>query len=175
MTPLVTRNTLWLTAILGAILFLVAPPVVDLLYSSRFSASSAVVRILVPGIVLFSAARVLGNDVAARGRPLVTSAIAAAIAVCNIALNVVLIPRYGIDGAAWASTGSYSLAFVASAAIYRKITHVPLRALVVPSREDGTRYVRLVKRIAGRATEDPPGPPDEAVLRGSGVGGRHGP
>lgn len=149
-TPMVTRSTLWLTAILGAILFLVSSPVVDLLYSSRFGASSGVLRILVPGIVLYAAARVLGNDVAARGRPLVSSVIAAGIVGFNIALNVVLIPRYGIDGAAWASTGSYSLAFLASAAVYRKITHVPLRALIVPSREDGRRYVSLVKRIAGR-------------------------
>ena len=97
-TLLVTRNTLWLTAILGGILFLVASPLVDLLYSSRFAASSAVVRILVPGVVLFSGARVLGNDIAARGRPLVSSTIAAVIVACNIGLNVVLIPRDGIDG-----------------------------------------------------------------------------
>jgi O-antigen/teichoic acid export membrane protein len=169
LTPLVTRNTLWLTAILGGVLFLVAPPVVDLLYSNRFSASSAVVRILVPGIVLFAAARVLGNDVAARGRPLVSSMIAAAIVVCNIVLNVLLIPRYGIDGAAWASTGSYSLAFLASAAVYRAITDVPLRTLVVPSREDGRRYVRLLKRIAGRSAEDLPAVAGEAAPREEGV------
>jgi O-antigen/teichoic acid export membrane protein len=161
MTPLVTRNTLWLTTILGGILFLVASPVVDLLYSSRFSASSAVVRILVPGIVLFAAARVLGNDVAARGRPLVSSVLAAAVVACNIALNVLLIPRYGIEGAAWASTGSYSLAFLASAGVYRTITGVPLRALVVPSREDGRRYVRLVERIVRRPAEDLPAITDE--------------
>ncbi len=165
MTPLVTRNTLWLTAILGGILFLVATPVVDVLYSSRFSASSAVVRILVPGVVLFAAARVLGNDVAARGRPLVSSVIAAGITFCNLALNVVLIPRYGIEGAAWASTGSYSLAFLASAAVYRTITGVPLHTLVVPSREDGRRYVRLVKRIAGRPAEDLSAVPADVTRR----------
>src|SRR5262249_102151 len=37
-TPLVARNTLWLTAILAGILVLVAAPVVDLLYSDRFGA-----------------------------------------------------------------------------------------------------------------------------------------
>ena len=155
-TPFVARSTLWLTAILGGILVLIAGPAVDLLYTSRFSASAAVVRILVPGIVLFAAARVLGNDIAARGRPLVNSTIAAASVVCNIALNVVLIPRYGINGAAWASTGSYSLVFLATAAVYRRVTHVPLRTLVVPSREDGRRYARLLRRAAGRPAEEPP-------------------
>jgi O-antigen/teichoic acid export membrane protein len=148
-TPLVARTTLWLTAILAGILVLIAVPAVDLLYSSRFSSSAAVVRILAPGIVLFSAARVLGNDIAARGRPLVNSVVAAVSVVCNIALNVVLIPRYGIDGAAWASTGSYSLLFAAIAAVYRGVANVPLRALVIPSREDVTQYVRLFRRILG--------------------------
>jgi O-antigen/teichoic acid export membrane protein len=150
MTPVVARSTLWLTAILGGILIIVADPAVNLLYSSRFSASGEVVRVLVPGIVLFSAARVLANDLAARGRPLVNSVIAGISVVCNIALNVLLIPRYGIVGAAWASTASYSVLFVATAAVYRRITHVPLRALAIPSRGDWGQYVQLVKRLGGR-------------------------
>jgi O-antigen/teichoic acid export membrane protein len=154
-TPVVVRNTLWLTAVLGGILFLVASPVVDLLYTTRFSASASVVRILVPGIVLFAGARLLGNDVAARGRPLVSSVIAAGIVACNIGLNVLLIPGHGIEGAAWASTGSYSLAFVASAAVYHRITNVPLRALIVPSHEDFARYARLVRRVARRPAAEP--------------------
>ena len=144
-TPFVARSTLWLTAILGGVLALLSSPVVDLLYSSRFSASAAVVRVLVPGIVLFSAARVLGNDLAGRGRPLVNSAIAGSSVLCNIALNVVLIPVYGIEGAAWASTGSYSLLFLATAIAYGRASGVPLRALVVPSRDDGPAYLRLVR------------------------------
>lgn len=159
-TPLVARNTLWLTAILAGILVLVADPVVDLLYSDRFGASAAVVRILAPGIVLFSAARVLGNDIAARGRPLVNSVVAAISVICNIALNVVLIPRYGINGASWASTASYSVLFVATAIVYRSITQVPLRALVVPSRADGARYAQLIRRLAGRPAAPPPATAD---------------
>jgi O-antigen/teichoic acid export membrane protein len=162
-TPLVARNTLWLTAILAAVLAVAAGAVVDLLYSSRFGASAGAVRALAPGIVLFSAARVLGNDIAARGRPLVNSGIAAASVVCNIALNVVLIPRYGIDGAAWASTGSYSLVYLATAVVYGKIADVPLRALVVPTREDGARYVRFGKRLAGRKPEGALALPDETT------------
>lgn len=153
-TPFVARNTLWLTAILGGILIFAADPVVSVLYSSRFSASGAVVRVLVPGIVLFATARVLANDIAARGRPLVNSVIAGVNVVCDIALNVLLIPRYGIDGAAWASTVSYSLLFVATAAVYRRITHVPLRALAVPSRGDWSQYVRILKSLAGRPPTD---------------------
>lgn len=151
-TPLVARHTLWLTTILAAILFLAANVVVEVLYSSSFSASAGVVRILAPGIVLFSAARVLGNDIAARGRPLVNSMVAAVSVVLNIVLNLVLIPRHGINGAALASTCSYAFVFAATAVVYRRMTNVPLRALVLPSREDGGRYVRLARRLGGRPT-----------------------
>jgi O-antigen/teichoic acid export membrane protein len=160
-TPRVVRNTLWVTALLGGILFVVANPVVELLYSSRFSASGPVLRILVPGIVLFAAARVLGNDIAARGRPLVSSSIAALVVFCNIGLNVLLIPDHGIEGAAWASTGSYSLAFLVSAAVYRRIANVQLRELVLPSHEDFAWYMHLAKR-AGRPAKEPPPLTDRA-------------
>ena len=145
-TPFVARSTLWLTAILGGILVLAAGLLVEFLYSSRFSASTSVVRILVPGIVLFSGARVLGNDLAARGRPLVNSVIAGASVICNIALNLVLIPRYGIDGAAWASTASYPVLFATTLVIYRRVAGVPLLAVLMPARADGPAYLGLARR-----------------------------
>jgi Na+-driven multidrug efflux pump len=94
----------------------------------------------------------------------VNSVIAAANVVCNIALNVVLIPRYGIDGAAWASTVSYSLLFLATAAVYRRVTHVPLRALIVPAREDWARYLRLCKRVVGQPVDEPRAATNEAAV-----------
>jgi O-antigen/teichoic acid export membrane protein len=154
-TPLIARTTLWLTTILAGILFVAAGAVVDLLYSSRFSSSAGAVRILAPGIVLFSAARVLGNDIAARGKPLVNSIVAAVSVGFNIALNVLLIPRYGIDGAAWASTGSYSFVFLATMAVYRNVAGVPLGELVIPTREDGVRCLRLVRQSVGRLHASP--------------------
>jgi hypothetical protein len=95
----------------------------------------------------------------------VNSAIAGASVVCNIALNILLIPRFGIDGAAWASTASYSLLFVATAGVYWRITHVPLRALAVPSRGDGARYLRLLKRLAHRQADGPAALPEPAWPR----------
>ena len=65
---------------------------------------------------------------------------------CNIALNLVLIPRYGIDGAAWASTASYSVLFATTLVIYRRVAGVPVRAVLVPIRADGPAYLGLARR-----------------------------
>jgi O-antigen/teichoic acid export membrane protein len=146
LTPRVARNTFWLTALLGLVLYLLSRPVVTLLYSSAFAASAGALKALLPGIVAVSAARVLGNDIAARGRPLTMSVLAAISVAANIVLNLVLIPRYGIDGAAWASTASYSILFAATVAVYRQVAGVPLRTILLPSREDGAAYLRLARR-----------------------------
>lgn len=146
-TPRVARNTLWLTAALALVLFLVSGPLVKLMYSSSFAASAGALRALLPGIVAFSAARVLGNDLAARGRPLTNSVIAAISVAANIALNLVLIPRYGIDGAAWASSASYSVLFALTVAVYCRVAGVTLWAALVPSRADGDAYLRFLRRM----------------------------
>ena len=62
-----------------------------------------------------------------------------------------------INGAAWASTASYSLLFLATAAVYRRITHVPLRALIVPKREDGPRVRAPHQARCGMSRESPCG------------------
>ena len=149
-TPLLARNTLWLTAAAGAVLFLLSGPLISLLYSSKFAASTGAMRALLPGIVAYSAARVLGNDIAARGRPIVNSYVAGISVAVNLGLNLVLIPRYGINGAAWASTVSYSLVYFVTVAIYCRIARTSVRSVLVPSREDATAYLRLLRRLLKR-------------------------
>jgi O-antigen/teichoic acid export membrane protein len=47
-------------------------------------------------------------------------------AVSNVGLNVLLIPRYGLDGAVWATAASYALGAVASWALLRGPAAMPL-------------------------------------------------
>lgn len=149
-TPLLARNTLWLTATAGVVLYLLSGPVVSILYSSKFAAAASAMRALLPGIVVFSAARVLSNDIAARGRPIINSYIAGMSVAANLGINLVLIRSYGINGAAWASTVSYSLLFVATVAVYCRIARTSVRSVLVPSREDAAAYLRLVRRLLKR-------------------------
>ena len=47
-------------------------------------------------------------------------------ALANVALNIVLIPRFGVLGAAWATAASFAIGLVASWAIGRRILPLPL-------------------------------------------------
>ena len=157
-TPLLARNTLWLTAVAGVLFWILSNQIITLLFSSEFRSSGAALRALLPGVVLFSAARVLGNDIAARGRPILNSYIATVSVALNLGLNLMLVPRYGIKGAAWSSTASYSLLCVMTAAVYCKIARVSPRSVFVPAREDGAAYLRLARRLLARpAAQDSAG------------------
>jgi O-antigen/teichoic acid export membrane protein len=47
-------------------------------------------------------------------------------AVANLILNIVLIPRFGLDGALWATLASYALGLTASAALGTRLLALPL-------------------------------------------------
>jgi polysaccharide transporter, PST family len=69
-------------------------------------------------------------------------------AVANIALNLLLIPRYGGVGAAWATLGSYSISAVWSGLLARQIwpsLKQQLLALLLPFRL--VSAIRNVRRL----------------------------
>jgi O-antigen/teichoic acid export membrane protein len=136
LTPVVARSVFWLTALAAGVLVLISRPLVLLFYSDSFEPAITPLRAILIGIVFFSAGRILANDIAARGRPLLNSYLAGAAAAANIGLNVLLIPRYGATGAALASTISYTLLFAATAAWYCRLSGNGPVSILVPSVRD---------------------------------------
>lgn len=47
-------------------------------------------------------------------------------ALSNVVLNLILIPRYGVQGAAWATAASFAIGLVASASLGRRILPLPV-------------------------------------------------
>lgn len=92
----------------GCLISLLAPKLIPFLYGEVFRPSVPVLWMLMPGIVLSVAFKILHSDMAGRGKPLLAVRIFSSALVCNIVLNLLLIPRYGIIGAAFASTITYS-------------------------------------------------------------------
>jgi len=105
---------------LAAILFwFVAPYVIPVLLGAEFFGSVVAIQWLLPGIVTLSAGRVLSNDLAGRGKTNLNTISAAFMLVSNVAMNLYLIPIYGIKGAAIATSVSYTLGFVMIAIFYK--------------------------------------------------------
>lgn len=118
-TPRVFGLVLGLTALGAGVIALVGKPLIKAVFSASFIGAYVPLLVLLPGVVLIGAGKVLTNDLAGRGYPHYNSIVAGAGLLVTIALDLLLIPRLGITGAALASTAAYSISFLLSALFYR--------------------------------------------------------
>lgn len=138
LTPLIARWSFWITFCASLILLLLGPFLVDLLFGKEFKDAYMVIVLLVPGVVMGACSMVLANDMAARGRPdlnLATSWISVSI---NVIGNIILIPRYGVHGAAVATSFAYTINFFMRMAMHSHFTGVRFYRNVVMGIEDLT-------------------------------------
>ncbi len=105
--PIICRNTLFLTFIAVLILALVAKTAVRLLYGVEFLPAVNSLLILLPGIMFCAIPSVLCAYINGRGKPQITLYISLIGLSVNIILDILLIPFWGIEGAALATTISY--------------------------------------------------------------------
>jgi O-antigen/teichoic acid export membrane protein len=120
-TPRVFAATVALTAAGAIMLALVGPLLIDLVYGAAFREAYLPLLVLLPGVVLMGGAKVLTNEIAGRGYPGYNSAATAIGLAITVILNLALIPRLGIAGAALASSIAYAAIFLAAIAYYRRV------------------------------------------------------
>ena len=114
----VARVAMLITLPLVIAMALAAPILCVTVFGEEFRESVSQLRWLLPGVFGILLIKTLGCALVAQGRPLLDAlAMAAAFAVTLIA-DIVLIPRFGGDGAAIASTLAYCSGGLAAAVIF---------------------------------------------------------
>lgn len=141
-TPLVARTVFWTTALGALMLAFFSRWIVLLLYSEAFLSAVSALQALLAGIVALSAGRVLSNDIAGRGFPGLNIYTGIAAVATNVVLNLLWIPRYGIAGAAWASTVSYTVSFLGILFFYCRLSGNSWLEVLLPQPGDWTLYWR---------------------------------
>lgn len=139
-TTLIARTVLVLVVPAAVALALGARPLVIGLYSAAFADAVWPLRILLVGIVSFSVSRVLAQDIAGRGRPdlnAYTSALALGV---NLALNLWLLPHWGLAAAALASSVSYTTLLLSKLVFYTRLVGSSWREVLVPRPSDWQLY-----------------------------------
>lgn len=121
-TPLVCRNTLFVSAIGALGLATVSPWLVGGLFGSAFEDALEPLLWLLPGTVALAGSKVLSSYILSRGRPLTNSAITAAVLAITLGAGFALIPPFGVTGAAIASSLAYGVHFVLSLVAYQKLS-----------------------------------------------------
>ncbi len=114
-----------LTAWVALALTLLSPWLVDLLAADRFAESSRVVGPLAFSTVAYAAYVVIAIGVGRARRTQFNWVVTGVAALVNVALNLLLIPTYGMMGAAIATVAAYSTMAVAMAWWSQRIYPVP--------------------------------------------------
>ncbi|MGI8715006.1 MAG: oligosaccharide flippase family protein [Solirubrobacteraceae bacterium] len=122
-------------------------------YGSRYSPAIAPMLVLLPAVWILGIGIVIQGDLSGRGRPGLASTLAGFSAAITTGLDLLLIPSSGMIGAAVASLCGYSTLGVASIIVLHRISGIPIRAMIVPTRADLGGYwgfaVERLRRIRG--------------------------
>ena len=127
-----------LIVIVASILLSIAAPfAVPLIFGTGFSPAVLPLILLLPGMLAWSLSRVLAQFTAYQsGKPWINTRASAIALVVNTILIIILIPRYGIAGAAVASSVSYFCNYLLVAQAFKRLSGTKLLSILIPTRED---------------------------------------
>lgn len=100
------------------------------MYGEEFKESAMVQKLILPGIFLLTIFKVLNMDMAGRGKPWVAMIAMIPSLIINIMLNWYLDPKYGANGAAIASSVSYTISAVLFLFMYSRTIQMPLKEIL---------------------------------------------
>jgi len=150
LTPKVARHTLFVVFVFSLMLLALGKPLILILFGADFMPSVIPLLILLPGVVAFSVSKVISSDLSGRGRPIFGAAASFASLAVNVALNLYLIPRWGISGAAFSSSVSYSVTAAIMVAAFVRLTQTPLTDVLLFKVDDLRVYLDMVLKAKQR-------------------------
>ncbi|MDN3596241.1 flippase [Zunongwangia endophytica] len=129
----------------GSIVFyLLSEFIMVALYGKEFLESSTVQKYLLPGIFLLTLFKVLNMDLAGRGKPWLAIFSTLPALVLNIILNYSWAAEFGANGAALASTISYSVSAIIFLIVYSRTVNISIGEILMFKKDDFD-FLREVK------------------------------
>lgn len=145
----IVRQVLLIAAV-GAVAIAIATWLfLPLVFGDRFRPSVGVVCLLLPGTLALSVGRVAASDLSGRGHSGYSSVFSLAALIVTVALDLTLIPRLGIDGAALASSAAYLANTILLLSALKHELKVSWRSLLVPTRAEWAPYPLAWFRFLG--------------------------
>lgn len=150
LTAQTCRRTLMATipAALGLALF--GPWIIRLWYGEPYAPAGAPLPWAAVGVAMMSVFVIITRNFTSRQKQRVNTVAGLLALVLNVALNVHLIPTYGIVGASMATAIAYTGACVVLIAAFLRESGLPLRAVLLPAREDLAYFGDAARRIVAR-------------------------
>jgi O-antigen/teichoic acid export membrane protein len=115
------------------------------IFGKPFQSAVQAFLLLLPGIVGIALSKILSADLSGRGKPQYASYTALITLGVTISLDLLLIPRWGINGAAVASSVAYLSSAALSALWFCSTTGTRLRQLLIPTVADVELVIRQAR------------------------------
>lgn len=135
-TPLVCRNTFFLTLAGAVVMAVLGGPFIRLFYGQEFASARDGLLLLLPGVALLSLGKILMRYSMGIGKVLYGTYASAVGLALHVPLLLVLVPRFGFRGAAAASSLAYAADTLVNAVLYLRESGGRLRDLVWPQAGD---------------------------------------
>lgn len=144
LTALLSKIVLYITLLGSLALMIVAKPVIAIVFGEEFVEASIIINYLLPGVVFFASGRVITNSMIARDMAEINLYIASAMFVVNFTGNLILIPKYGVFGAAAATSISYLFVYLAALYFEKKFFKSKITSYIFINSDDIINLRRLL-------------------------------
>ena len=167
LTTRVMRHSFLLLGLICAGLFAIAGLIQAVLFPG-YEGMQTALRLLLPGVLLYGLAQSFsGFYTYQRGLPWVAALVAGTGLVVDLTLALLLVPRFGVNGAAAASSIAYSTAILAGLAVFLRRERISPIHVFRFGRADVADYRALVARVRSRLQPSPaPAGPADAPTPG---------
>jgi O-antigen/teichoic acid export membrane protein len=149
-SALICRNTIFITVIACLLLAIIAKPVIGIFFTAKFYPALIPFYINLPRTVALGIARVLGGNFQGTGKPEYGTMMAFVSFAITLILDLILIPRWGITGAAIATTIANTISVGFGLYIFTKSSKIGLGEILRVRWNEVKNYRQLVTRIMKR-------------------------
>jgi O-antigen/teichoic acid export membrane protein len=146
-TAAICRATVLVSVAGALVIAALAPLLVLVLFGSAFLSAIVPLWVLLPGVVAVGLDKPIASYQLGRGRPQISLYVALLATPVTVAAYVLLIPRYGIVGAAAGSTISYIATTAIEVFFLHRVSPLRIRNLVIPRRSDWRLYASAWQRL----------------------------
>jgi O-antigen/teichoic acid export membrane protein len=149
-TAVTCRHTIFATLVASVVYAGIGSQVMVLFYGERYAPAVPAMFMMLPGIIMIALYQILTRNFTSRNRQQVNIVAATTALGVNAATALLLIPRFGIVGAAMSTALSYTLAATILLVVFVRESGGSIRETVLVGREDLARYPQLLLATGAR-------------------------
>lgn len=149
-TAVVSRNVMFISMIGGGALYFLGGWIIQLLFGEDYTESVQPFLCLIPGVVLLSFSRILSNFFSGLGKPEINTYVALFSTVLNVGLNIYLVPKLGIVGAAIATSITYSSNMLIKTTIFGMMNRMSVFEFLILKPTDFSLYKKYINKALNR-------------------------